>query len=262
VALDIDRHAHIDSSIQRWDPRFKIVSLLVLMFSIALVKSIALVLAGLVAAVILLLLSRIPLDFIFQGLKWIVLFLMPFFVILPLTYPGEAELHFLGLPFAMEGLRLSTMIVIKAVAIVLIAYTIFGSRRFDINMIALQRLKCPPVFVQMILFAYRYIFLFMEEMERMDTAMKARGFVKQANLYTLKLMGNFIATLLIRSFERTERIYKAMLSKGYQGEFHTLVEFKAETRDIVKAVLVLALAIGLFGIDMMAVFPKAELAWF
>jgi cobalt/nickel transport system permease protein len=262
VALDIDRHAHIDSPIQRWDPRFKIISLLVLMFSIALVKSLALDIAGLIMAVGLLLISRIPLDFVFQGLKWIVLFLMPFFVILPVTYPGETEFHFLGLPFAMEGLRLSALIVIKAVAIVLIAYTIFGSRRFDINMIALQRLKCPPVVVQMILFAYRYIFLFMEEMERMDTAMKARGFVKKVDIYTLKQMGSFIATLLIRSFERTERIYKAMLSKGYQGEFHTLVEFKADTKDMVKTGVVLALAIGLFGMDMMAVFPKAELAWF
>ena len=262
MALDIDRHANVASSIQRWDPRFKIVSLFTLMFSIALVKSIPLVLLGLIAAIGLLLLSRIPLDFVFQGLKWIVLFLMPFFVILPLTYPGEADIHLLGLPFAVEGLRLSALIVIKAIAIVLIAYTIFGSRRFDINMIALQRLKCPPVFVQMILFAYRYIFLFMDEAERMDTAMKARGFVKKADLYTLKLMGNFIATLLIRSFERTERIYKAMLSKGYQGEFHTLVEFKAETRDIVKTVLVMAVAIALFSVDMMAAFPRAELAWF
>jgi len=262
VALDIDRYAHVGSSIQRWDPRFKIVSLLILMFSIALVKSIPLVLVGLVAAIVLLLLSRIPLDFVLQGLKWIVLFLMPFFAILPLTYPGEVEFHLLGIPFALEGLRLSVLIVIKAVAIVLIAYAIFGSRRFDINMIALQRLKCPPVFVQMILFSYRYIFLFMEEMERMDTAMKARGFVKKADLYTLKLMGNFIATLLIRSFERTERIYKAMLSKGYQGDFNTLVEFRAEAKDILKMVLVVALAVGLFSIDMMAVFSKAELAWF
>ena len=107
MALDIDRHANVASSIQRWDPRFKIVSLFTLMFSIALVKSIPLVLLGLIVAIGLLLLSRIPLDFVFQGLKWIVLFLMPFFVILPLTYPGEADIHLLGLPFAVEGLRLS-----------------------------------------------------------------------------------------------------------------------------------------------------------
>ena len=95
----------------------------------------------------------------------------------------------------------------------------------------------------------------------MDTAMKARGFVKKPNIYTMKVMGGFVGTLLIRSFERTERIYKAMLSKGYQGEFLTLVEFNAGSKDVIKAVLVLAVSIGLFSVDMMALFSKAELAW-
>lgn len=262
MSLDIDRHSQLASSIQRWDPRFKIASLLVLVFSIALVKSIPLVMCGLLIAVALLLLSRIPLHFVYQGLKVIVLFLLPFFIILPLTYPGEVQTHLLGMPFAMEGLRLAFLIVIKAIAIVLVAYTIFGSSRIDINMIALQRLKCPPLIVQMLLFTYRYIFLFMEEMLRMDTAMKARGLVKKPDIYTMKVMGGFVGTLLIRSFERTDRIYKAMLSKGYQGEMHTMVEFKSDSKDFVKATLVIAVAIILFSIDMSGYFIAAAHAWY
>ena len=261
MSLDIDRHAHVESSIQRWDPRFKIASLLLLVLCLALVKSIPLILVGLILSISLLLISRIPLDFIFQGLKIIVVFLLPFFIILPLTYPGEAESYFLGIPFAMEGLRLAALIVVKAIAIVLTAYVIFGSRRFDISMIALQDLKCPSLVVQMMLFTYRFIFLFLEEMRRMDTAMKARGFVKKADVYTLKIMGGFIGTLLIRSFERTERIYKAMLSKGYQGEFHTLIEFKAEAKDYLKAGLIIVIAVAIFSIDAMDIFPHAEQAW-
>ena len=262
MALDIDRHAHVESSIQRWDPRFKIVALFTLIFSIALLKSIPLVILGLLIAVGLLLLSRIPLGFVYQGMKLVVIFLLPFFLILPLTYPGETDFTFLGMPFAMEGLRLSVLIVIKAIAIVLIAFAIFGSCRFDINMIALQRLKCPSVIVQMMLFTYRYIFLFLSEMRRMDTAMKARGFVKKPNMYTLNVMGGFVGTLLVRSFERTERIYKAMLSKGYNGEFHTLVEFKADAKDIIKLVLVLGIAVALLGTDFTSMFIHAEQGWY
>lgn len=261
MSLDIDRHAHLASSIQRWDPRLKIASLMLLILSIALVHSITLVGIGLVVAVGLLLLSRIPLSFVFEGLKWIVLFLLPFFIILPLTYPGEVTSHFLGMPFAVEGLRLALLIVVKALAIVLIAYVIFGSARFDINLIALQHLRCPSVLVQIMLFTYRFIFLFLSEMRRMDTAMKARGFVKKANMYTLKVMGGFVGTLLIRSFERTERIYKAMLSKGYQGEFHSLVEFNAGGKDFVKALVIAVIAIALFGVDIMGVFARAEQGW-
>ncbi len=262
MSLDIDRHAHVESSIQRWDPRFKIASMLLLILCLALVQSIPLIVFGLLLSVGLLLISRIPLDFIFQGLKVVVIFLLPFFIILPLTYPGQAETHFLGIPFAMEGLRLATLIVIKAIAIVLTAYVVFGSRRFDVSMIALQHLKCPPLVVQMMLFTYRFIFLFLAEMRRMDTAMKARGFIKKPDVYTLKVLGGFVGTLLIRSFERTERIYKAMLSKGYQGELHTLIEFKSEAKDFIKAGAVVLLTIAIFSVDMMTVFPHAEQAWF
>lgn len=262
MALDIDRHAQVASSIQRWDPRFKIASLFTLIMCMALIKSIPLVLFSLLVSLTLLFISRIPLDFVYDGMKWVILFLLPFFVILPVTYPGSGESTVLGIAFAEEGLRLATLIVLKAVAIVLIAFAVFGSSRFDVNMIALQRLKCPTVIVQVLLFTYRYIFLFMAEMKRMDTAMKARGFVKGPNVYTLKVMGNFIGTLLIRSFERTERIYKAMLSKGYEGELHTLVEFKSETKDYLKACCAIGVAVLLIIADVAGVFAIAEQAWF
>src|SRR3569623_3207831 len=103
----------------------------------------------------------------------------------------------------------------------------YGTSRSDISMIALQRLNCRMVIVQMLLFTYRYVFVFLAEMQRMVTAMRSRGFVKRAVRRTLEVMGCFVGTLLVRSFERTERIYKAMFSKGYQGEFHTLLEFEA-----------------------------------
>jgi len=99
-------------------------------------------------------------------------------------------------------------------------------------------------------------------MRRKDTAMAARGFVKKADRRTLRVVGNFVGTLLVRSFERTERIYKAMLSKGYQGEFHTLVEFEAQGKDWLKAALVLVMAGLLFAADVMGVFSPAVQGWY
>ena len=197
-----------------------------------------------------------------RGVRWVLLFLLPFFIIMPLSYPGEAAFHVLGLPFAWEGLRLAVMIILKALAIVLTAYAIFGSSRFDISMLALQRLKCPKIIVQMLLFTYRYVFVFLAEMRRMDTAMSARGFVKKPNGRTLRVIGNFVGTLLIRSFERTERIYKAMLSKGYQGEFHTLVRFSADGLDWLKSVAVLVVTGMMIGADVLGVFRPAVEGWY
>ena len=243
MPLDIDRFAHVDSPIQRWDPRLKIFSLGMFILTVALIKSLPLSGAALVAAVILVWLAALPASFVAGGVKWVLLFLLPFFVIMPFSYPGAVDTgwRFLGLPFAWEGLRLACLIVLKALAIVLTAYAMFGSNRFDVSMLALQRLRCPKILVQMLLFTYRYVFVFLGEMQRMEVAMRARGFVKRTDRKTLRIVGNFVATLLIRSFERTERVYKAMLSKGYQGEFHSLVTFEASGADWLKAAAVMAM---------------------
>src|SRR3569623_1623500 len=124
MPLDIDRYAHVTSSLQRWDARVKIATLGLLVLSVAL-------------------------------------------IIMPLSFPGAATVHVLGMPFAWEGFRLALVIMLKAIAIVMIAYTMFGSSRFDVSMIALQRLKCPKAVVQMLLFTYRYVFVFLAEMQRM-----------------------------------------------------------------------------------------------
>ncbi len=262
MGLDIDRHAHVTSAIQGWDPRIKIFSLGLLAMVTAILQSIPLAFVALLVALVVLSVSRIPGGFVYAAMKWLIVLLLPFFLILPLTYPGEVTSEILGIPFAIEGVRLSVMVVVKAVAIMVVAFVIFGSARFDISMIALRHLKCPSIIVQMLLFSYRYIFLFFSEMKRLDVAMKARGFIKRPNMYTMKVMGGFVGTLLIRSFERTERIYSAMLSKGYQGELHTLVEFTADRTDKLKGLLVVGIALAMLAFDLSGIFSIAEKAWY
>lgn len=262
MPLDIDRFAHLQTSIHRWDPRLKILSLGIFIFGVAIVKSIPLVFIALITAMIFLKITDLPFHFIVQGIKWVVFFLAPFFIIMPFSYPGEAAFYIWRFPFAWEGLRVATLIFIKAIAIVLTTYAIFGSARFDISMIALQRLRCPKVIVQMLLFTYRYIFVFIEEMKRMDTAMRCRGFVMKTNLETLRIMGNFVGTLLVRSFERTSRVYKAMLSKGYQGEFHTMVVFRAGWKDFIKAALVLIVIGAIIAGEFSGTFNQAVDGWY
>jgi cobalt/nickel transport system permease protein len=261
MALDIDRYSKVDSPIKRWDPRFKTAALGILIITIALLKSIPVAGVALLVAVVVIAVSALPLQFISNGLSFILVFLVPFFIIMPFSYPGEAAYKFLGLSFAWEGLRYATLIFTKALAIVLISFSIFGSSRFDVSMIALQRLRCPKVIVQMLLFTYRYTYVFLEEMQRMHTSMLARGFVARANTTTLRIYGNFVGTLLVRSFERTDRVYKAMLSKGYQGELHSMVKFQSSLSDYIKTLIVLAFVILLLVADHGGWFHAAEQGW-
>lgn len=262
MALDIDRYASVASPIQRWDPRVKIAALGVLILAIALLKTLPMAGTALVLAAGILAMTALPIHFVSHGLAFILVFLLPFFVIMPLSYPGEPAFHVLGLPFAWEGLRLASLIFMKALAIVLVSFATFGSSRFDVSMLALQRLKCPRLVVQMLLFTYRYTFVFLDEMRRMYTSMRARGFVARTDRRTLRVFGHFVGTLLVHSFERTERIYKAMLSKGYQGELHSMVTFHARAIDFLKAAVVVGLAIALMTADLSGWFSVAEQAWF
>ncbi|MCC6302870.1 MAG: cobalt ECF transporter T component CbiQ [Gammaproteobacteria bacterium] len=262
MALDIDRYSSIDSPISRWDPRFKIFALGILIISIALLKTIPVAITALAIAAVIIGMSALPLHFISHGLSFILVFLVPFFFIMPFSYPGEAAFRVLGLPFAWEGLRYATLIFTKALAIVLVSFSIFGSSRFDVSMIALQKLKCPKIIVQMLLFTYRYTYVFLEEMHRMHTSMHSRGFVAGTNAQTLRIYGNFIGTLLVRSFERTDRVYKAMLSKGYQGELHSMVKFKSSSPDILKGLIVIGLALALLLSDYGGIFTAAEQGWY
>lgn len=261
MPLDIDRYAHVASPLQRWDARYKIVALGVFMFGIALLKTLPMAALGLCLALGLIAVAGLPGRFVLQGVSWVALFLVPFFFVLPFSHPAPPAFHVAGLPFAWEGLRLAILIVCKALAVVITAYALFGSSRFDVSMIALQRLKVPKVMVQMLLFTYRYIFVFVSELRRMEVAMRARGFVKRFDMRTLRIMGNFVGTLLVRSLERTERIYKAMLSKGYQGELHSFVVFSAGPRDVVKALLVVSAVALLLWVDSSHVFAPAERGW-
>lgn len=230
---DIDRFAHVASPIQRWDPRVKISTLLLLIFTIASVQKFPLIIFSLALAFCLTLISHIPLNFIRQRLLPVSIFLFPFFIIMPFRQSAN------GVSFHLSGFQLALFIYLKAITIVTLVISMIGTTPFNDSMKALEYLKVPPIFVQMILFSYRYLFVFMMEMSRMNTAMKARNFEKKTDMHTVRTVGNFVGSLLVRSFERTERIYQAMLSRGYEGQIVTFFDYQLTKLDYVKGSLVI-----------------------
>lgn len=80
---------------------------------------------------------------------------------------------------------------------------------------ALSTLGVPKVFIAQLLFLYRYIFVLMEEAMRMVRARDMRSFGAKGQ--GMKVFAGLIGTLLLRTVERAERIYHAMLSRGFTG---------------------------------------------
>ena len=80
---------------------------------------------------------------------------------------------------------------------------------------SMQRLGVPAVFTTQLLFVYRYLYVLIEEAAAMQQARDARSFGRKS--YPLKVWGTLVGQLLIRTFDRAERISRAMLARGFTG---------------------------------------------
>ena len=250
---EIDRYASLDSPLHRFDPRAKLIAFLFLIFSVVLIPDLKVAFVGLFFAVFLLILSRIPLTFVLSYLKWVAMFVLSFLVILMFTFPGEEIASFYFLSISAEGLYTGSLITVRAFSAVILIFPMIGTMRFDTTIKALDRLKVPNSLVQMLMFTYRYIFVFVDEFQRIWTAMVSRGFKLRTTLYALRTIGKALGMLFVMSYERAERVYRAMRSRGYTGNQKTLVEFEIHKKDYMLAVFIIVFAVSLHIISFVGV---------
>jgi cobalt/nickel transport system permease protein len=84
----------------------------------------------------------------------------------------------------------------------------------------LERLGIPRVFVVQLLFLYRYLFVVADEGSRMTRSVELRAAGK--NAMRLRVYGSLIGHLLLRSMDRADRVYRAMVSRGFDGEIRVM----------------------------------------
>ena len=114
---------------------------------------------------------------------------------------------------------------------------------------ALAALRLPNAICQMILLAHRYIHVLGHEARRMHRSMRLRGFAPRTDLATLRAYGNFLGMLFVRSFDRTQRVFEAMQSRGYRGAFPTWTTFAATPADWAKGAFWIIMGIILLTMD-------------
>lgn len=242
---EMDRYASLDSPMHRFDPRAKLIAFTFLIFSIVLLNELKLVLIGFFVSILFLIASKLPFHFVIQHLKGVSLFIIPFLVIMPFTVKGDEILSFYTIKMTYEGLRYGILVVLKAFSAVILIFPMVATTKFETTIKALDKLKVPNILVQMLMFTYRYIFVFVNEFQRSLIAMESRGFKLGTSLYALRTIGNALGMLFVRSYERAERVYWAMRSRRYTGGQKTLVEFKMCTTDYVLTVVIIAFAVCL-----------------
>ena len=219
----VDEYSGLDSFVHRLDPRTKLLGSLAFVLAVVLTMPGNWRLFAVYLCVIagLLLLSRLPLGHVLKRSLVIFPFVIMIAVFVPFFKQGQVAAGYdIGawhIAVTYEGLSVLVNVVVKSWLCMLCLIVLSSSTKFEELMQGMSGLKVPQVFVQITSFMYRYMFVIADQAMRMQMARDSRNFgMNRRNIF--KTVGNMAGMLFMRSYERAERIYAAMLSRGYNGE--------------------------------------------
>ena len=158
------------------------------------------------------------------------------------------------------GLIRFASIVVRSWLSVQMAILLAATTAFPDLMHALRHLRVPQVLVAIISFMYRYLFVLTEEVARLLRARDARsarlapGRGGGSLAWRARVAGNMAGQLFLRSYERSDRVYNAMLARGYAGQFLTLNPHVMRARDWAAAAIIAAILLLLQVIGRVALF--------
>lgn len=145
-------------------------------------------------------------------------------VTLLFTTRGAPMFHIFGLTATDAGLARFLEIVLKSWLSVQAALLLTLTTPFNDLIAALRGLALPAALTAVISFMYRYLFILKEEAESLLRARAARSGTPintragGSLWWRARVTGSMAGSLFIRSYERSERVYAAMLARGYTGE--------------------------------------------
>ncbi len=143
------------------------------------------------------------------------------------TRPGsplfEADLGLVHLTATRQGLDFFIGVLLKSWTSVTAAALLTATTPFKSILEALRFLRMPTILIAIVSFMYRYIFLLVEEAQRLLRARSARSAAIGPRSggsipWRAKMAGGMAGSLFIRTYDRSERIYLAMLARGYDGQ--------------------------------------------
>jgi cobalt/nickel transport system permease protein len=233
--------SRLDTPVHRLDPRTKLV--LALAFAVFVVStpptrlSAFVGYAGLLSWAIAW--AGIPVSYVVSRAAAVLPFSVLAAVWLPFLHESPAVECWGGaVRLSVSGLWLFAGVVMKSFlgtgAAILLAVT----TPFNALVAGLRKLGVPVILVDTLTLTYRYLFVLIEEARRLRRAAAARGY-RPRWLGQSLLIGRLIGQLFMRSYERAERVYGAMVQRGYRGHMPMSREFAFGTPDVAALLVVL-----------------------
>ena len=245
-----DRYHESESFLHRLDPRVKVVVTVVYILSNTLLPDGAWVAFGFSWLFLLLSnqLSNLGTGYTFKRS----LVALPFALIaltVLFSIPGKPlvsfQILFWNLTITDAGLLRFISILIRSWLSVQMAILLVAVARFPDLIHALEHLRVPGILTTIIAFLYRYLFVLADEVFRLIRARESRSAAAPGKksggsvAWRAGIAGHMAGQLFLRSYERSERVYNAMLARGYVGHMETINPHELRRRDYMTVALAL-----------------------
>lgn len=206
----------ISRAVSGLDPRVRLILYILSAVTISLLTTWPTLIAATVAALALLLGVGIAPKRLLKRVLWIAwlaLGLCATAYLYPAASAGEA-----GASLLAPGVDLAGRTALRVLACFLGAVALAETTPLPQLLGAMEALKLPRLFVLLIGLAARYIAVLQQEAQAMTVSRKSRGYRPGRNLWNrnaLKSAGQTIGMLLLRAHARSERVYWAMMARGF-----------------------------------------------
>ncbi len=219
----IEQESWKDSIIHNLDGRIKLIlTVLIIVYAVYTTDLLVLLLLE-IYLLILLLFSKVSIGYFAKR----VLLILPFggfiAVFQPFIKPGLILYTLpLGLTISYEGIIFGILLISRLIVCLSAVVLLSSITPLDTIVNSMRKLGFPKEMSMILSMTVRYLFVFFDELDTIRNAQKSRSFdiwnKKTSYLWRIKQIGYTIMMLFLNSFEKGERVYYSMLSRGYIGE--------------------------------------------
>ena len=234
-----------DSIIHRLDPRAKVVTAAAFSIVVALSDRFVALLPSFLVAVSFVFLARLSGKRVCLRLLMVNLLILTLWLSLPFTFKGEILFSLGPLTATREGICLAAALTVKSNAIIMMLMAFIATMPVFTLGRVLGYFHVPEKIVHLLSFTYRYIHVIHMEYSRLINAIKIRGFNPGNNFHTYRTYAYIVGMLLLKSYERANRVRQAMLCRGFRGKFYDLNEFSFRPLDWMVMVFSLFAVLGI-----------------
>jgi cobalt/nickel transport system permease protein len=169
-------------------------------------------------------------------------------LLVPFVRRGGATYELGPVTVHEAGLAIFATVAAKATLGTLSAALLIATTPFPAVLRGLEALRVPRLLILIAAFMYRYLFVIVAEVGRMRSALLSRGYRPRHALHAGP-MGRVATAMFLRTYGRGERVYLAMLARGYAGSMPRLVPLTLRRADVafVAAVVVALVPLRVIG---------------